>query len=295
MLSMKRLVGASVALGSYDSNLPDSVSLTGTTGNQLFGYFSGWTSRLTLRASGCHGFPSGSLLTPLTVFTSAREPVTCDWIQDQVSIYKTHDDVFEETCMHAIYLQGGSSYDNNISSCLEQVYGTKLILSDEDNHQQHVGVISNDTVPKGPYIAYLMGQDIVLGPVYRVYHDELQAFMNGILPNGTEGAYRYAGVNTMSDATVGIPVPSRLYTANATTEQRRPFAGLRVTVKDIIDIQGIKTTNGNRAWAKLYGAANTTAPVVQRLVDMGAVLIGKTKTSQFANSDRVTADWVDYQ
>jgi Asp-tRNA(Asn)/Glu-tRNA(Gln) amidotransferase A subunit family amidase len=155
-------------------------------------------------------------------------------------------------------------------------------------------VESQDAVPKGPYIAHVAGSDITLGPVYRVYYDEYQAFMSGILPNGTGGAYRYAATNTLSDATVGIPVPSRLYGANATTESQ-PFKGLRVTVKDIIDVEGVKTSNGNRAWFKLYDAPNATAPAVQRLVDMGAVLIGKTKTAQFANADRVTADWVDYQ
>ncbi|ETS81947.1 hypothetical protein PFICI_06949 [Pestalotiopsis fici W106-1] len=292
MPSYKQLLKASVSLGSLGSNIPDSVSLTGTSGNQLLGYFSGWTSKLSLSTSDCDGFSFKSLLTPLTVFTSTQEPVTCDWVQSQVETYKTHDDVYEESFMKTVYLQGGSSYNNDISSCLAQVYGTELVFFDEESSQKYA-IVCNDTIPRGPYIAYMAGSDITLGPVYRVYHDELQAFMNGILPNGTDGAYRYAGVNTMSDATVGIPVPSRLYSANTTTESR-PFEGLRVTVKDIIDIKGIKTTNGNRAWAKLYEAANATAPVVQRLVDMGATLIGKTKTSQFANSDRVTADWVDY-
>lgn len=159
---------------------------------------------------------------------------------------------------------------------------------------QTIVVSSSESVPNGPYLAHIEGSVITLGPVYRVYYDEYQAFMSGILPNGTAGAFRYANVNTMSDSTVGIPVPSRLYSINATTASK-PFNGLRVTVKDIIDIDGVKTSNGNRAWFKLYDAANATAPAVQRLVDMGATLIGKTKTAQFANADRVTADWVDYQ
>lgn len=36
-----------------------------------------------------------------------------------------------------------------------------------------------------------------------------------------------------------------------------------------------------------------TAPAVQRLLDGGMVLIGKTKTSQFANGETATDDWVD--
>ena len=34
--------------------------------------------------------------------------------------------------------------------------------------------------------------------------------------------------------------------------------------------------------------------MVQRLIDAGAILVGKMKTSQFANGETATADWVDY-
>lgn len=120
------------------------------------------------------------------------------------------------------------------------------------------------------------------------------AFMAGIMPNGSEDAFRYANVNTMSDSTLGIPVPSRLYAIGASAESQ-PLKGVRVTVKDIIDLEGLKTSNGNRAWFRLYDVKNKTAPSMKKLVDLGTVIIGKTKTSQFANADRPTADWVDYQ
>ena len=120
------------------------------------------------------------------------------------------------------------------------------------------------------------------------------AFMNGLLPNGTSGVFRYANTNTISDSTIGIPVPSKLYNKDSASEDK-PLSGVRVTVKDIIDINGVKTSNGNRAWFKLYDAKNTSAPSIQKLIDLGATIIGKTKTAQFANSDRPTADWVDYQ
>jgi Asp-tRNA(Asn)/Glu-tRNA(Gln) amidotransferase A subunit family amidase len=120
------------------------------------------------------------------------------------------------------------------------------------------------------------------------------AFMNGLLPNDETGGFRYATVNTLSDSTIGIPVPSKLY-AKDISQDRKPFAGLRVTVKDIIDLKGIKTSMGNRAWFELYDAVNATAPAIVSLINKGASIIGKTKTAQFANADRPTADWVDYQ
>lgn len=51
---------------------------------------------------------------------------------------------------------------------------------------------------------------------------------------------------------------------------------------------------GNRAWHYLYPAVDETAVSIQRLIDLGAVVVGKTITSQFANGQSPTVDWVDY-
>lgn len=178
-------------------------------------------------------------------------------------------------------------------ACLQGAYGTEALLS-EIGIKEALIVEPAGIVPNGPYLAHITGTEATLGPVYRIYQDDYMAFMNGILPNGTDGAFRSASVNTLSDSTVGIPIPSRLYGKDVANESR-PLEGLRIGVKDIIDIKGVKTSNGNRAWFKTYDARNTSAAAIQRLVDLGAVMVGKTKTAQFANSDRPTADWVDYQ
>lgn len=69
---------------------------------------------------------------------------------------------------------------------------------------------------------------------------------------------------------------------------------LRLGVKDIFDLKGLRTSGGNRAFYDLYPARNTTGPAVQRLIDAGAVVVGKMGTVQFANGDNPTADWVDF-
>ncbi|KAL8650720.1 MAG: hypothetical protein Q9210_003659 [Variospora velana] len=74
----------------------------------------------------------------------------------------------------------------------------------------------------------------------------------------------------------------------------KPLAGVRTGIKDIFNIVGLQTSNGNRAFEKLYPPRNSTAFPVQRLIDAGAILVGKMKTSQFANGEIATADWVDY-
>lgn len=56
-------------------------------------------------------------------------------------------------------------------------------------------------------------------------------------------------------------------------------------MKDIFDVAGVKSSGGNRAYYQLSSPANATAPAIQKLIDAGAILIGKMKTSQFANGE----------
>ncbi|KAJ4359610.1 uncharacterized protein N0V89_000165 [Didymosphaeria variabile] len=127
-----------------------------------------------------------------------------------------------------------------------------------------------------------------LHQAYRLYADTQGTF--------TEAAIEYLEGNfSVLPATIPgqfstVAVPSRLYFTKTT---REPLAGVRVGVKDIYNIKGLKTGNGNRAWYDLYPAANVTAPAIQNLIDAGAVVVGKMKTSQFAIGETATADWVD--
>jgi hypothetical protein len=38
-------------------------------------------------------------LVPLTVFTAKNETITCGWLRNQVELYKSYDDVFEDFFM----------------------------------------------------------------------------------------------------------------------------------------------------------------------------------------------------
>ncbi|HWA63605.1 MAG TPA: allophanate hydrolase [Caulobacteraceae bacterium] len=61
--------------------------------------------------------------------------------------------------------------------------------------------------------------------------------------------------------------------------ERLPLAGVPFAVKDNLDVAGLPTTAACPAFAYV---ATQTAPVVQRLIDAGAILIGKTNLDQFA-------------
>jgi allophanate hydrolase len=58
-----------------------------------------------------------------------------------------------------------------------------------------------------------------------------------------------------------------------------PLGGVPLAVKDSIDVAGMYTTLACPAFAY---RAEATAPVVQRLLDAGAILVGKTNLDQFA-------------
>ena len=85
-----------------------------------------------------------------------------------------------------------------------------------------------------------------------------------------------------------VPVPSRLY---YTPTDDQPLAGVRFTAKDVYHVKGVKTGAGSREYFKLYPEQEKSSPSVQKLIDLGAVLVGKVKTSQFANGENPTSDW----
>ena len=53
-------------------------------------------------------------------------------------------------------------------------------------------------------------------------------------------------------------------------------------MKDVIALKGLKTGYGSKAWSDTYLAQKSTAPVVQILINAGAVVVGTVKTTEFA-------------
>ena len=74
--------------------------------------------------------------------------------------------------------------------------------------------------------------------------------------------------------------------ALANGESWGPLHGVPFTVKDTTNVEGLATTVGNPAFADLVAEEHAT--VVQRLVDAGAIVFGKTNTPLLAG------DWQTY-
>jgi len=68
------------------------------------------------------------------------------------------------------------------------------------------------------------------------------------------------------------------------TSSNGPLDGLTFAVKDLIDVAGQVTGGGNPDWRAGQQPAAESAPAVNRLLDAGATLIGKTVTDELAFS-----------
>ncbi|SCV58335.1 related to D-mandelate dehydrogenase [Fusarium fujikuroi] len=143
-------------------------------------------------------------------------------------------------------------------------------------------------IPSGPY--FLDPYRGSLHQVYRLYDDFSGSFLESLIQS-PHGTFQTLSAHAPGSSSLTIGVPSRLY---FTRTKAKPLAGVRVGVKDLYDLKGVKSSRGNRAWYNLYPAANKTAPAIQNLIDAGAVIVGTQKLSQFANGENPTADWVSY-
>ena len=82
-----------------------------------------------------------------------------------------------------------------------------------------------------------------------------------------------------------ISVPSRL---RSHASSKLPLAGIRVAVKDNFDLEGTKTSLCSRPYLQTYPKKLMSAPCIQRLIDLGASIVGKTILCSFAQWEEPT-------
>ncbi|KIW13001.1 hypothetical protein PV08_08188 [Exophiala spinifera] len=120
-------------------------------------------------------------------------------------------------------------------------------------------------------------------PVFKFLQDTHKAFVSGIIQKTTSSSILHE-----LETTRGIAVPSKLRSVH----DDRPLAGLRFAVKDTIALKDTKTGYGSRAWFESCSPEKRTAPAIKVLTDAGAVLVGKLKTTEFAEGTD-PCEWLD--
>lgn len=63
-----------------------------------------------------------------------------------------------------------------------------------------------------------------------------------------------------------------------------PLKGMTFAAKDLFDVAGHPTGAGNPSWLATHPVPENTNPTIQRLLDAGATLVGKTLTDELAYS-----------
>ncbi|KAI0445859.1 amidase signature domain-containing protein [Xylaria telfairii] len=130
-----------------------------------------------------------------------------------------------------------------------------------------------DRLPPGPYLY----SENALRPVCRLYDDKQRAFLTAISPKlhwADQTAYSQLKIAGSSYDRLAIAVPART-AGNATGTQRR----LRIAVKDLYRVKGLKTSLNNLSFYDTSDEAASSAAVVESLVRDGAIVLGLTKLS----------------
>lgn len=229
-----------------------------------------------------HKLSGPGKLTPLTVVSTTNLAYGASDFSSTISNFSASDDVFSDGFLESVYVQYvGKSYGHRGNFSPKLGYGMNGTLT-----VWSTAVSSQDSIPNGPYFLSSTG---AVFEAWRLYSDFAGAFTETLMP-AADGTFAVLPANVPGQS-LAVAAPSRLY---YTKTAEKPLAGVRLGVKDIYDVAGVRTSDGNRAWYHLYPPATKSALTIQRLVDAGAIVVGKMKTSQFANGEEATADWVDY-
>lgn len=212
---------------------------------------------------------SGGLV-PLTVIVANETQFSNQDLQATLASYSAADDVFSPGFLASIYIQHTGTRPRGYS-------WSTPVLSNATNSTDCV--ISSSSIsgkdfilPSGPYFLSSTGE---VFEAWRLYSDFAGSFLESLTTTNGGDTYSVLPAGVSGQA-IAIAVPSRLY---FTKTASKPLAGVRLGIKDIYDIAGVRTSNGNRAWYKLYPPATEHATPVQKLIDAGAVIVGKMKVS----------------
>lgn len=254
-------------------------------------FYLGSPSRCSIRSSS--GIPSDKgVIEPVLVFSAADCIISASGVLSCLESFPARDDDFHagfisETIV--LHLRAGQIVDPD-----DLRRGLKFAQSGPEPHWVPSNIYFVDAtstevlIPSGPY--FLLGVHIY--EVYKLHEDPLQAFHTTVVPDSLyRDKYSILDGTSKDGISKVVAVPSRLY---STPTREKPLAGMRVAIKDNYALAGIKTSLQCLSFQETYSTEAETAEYVKMLTDLGAVIVGKTKLTAFASSEK-PCDWVDFQ
>ncbi|KAI1118268.1 amidase-like protein [Nemania sp. NC0429] len=192
--------------------------------------------------------------------------------------YQQKDDVFCDAFLsHVLLVSDESAVDEPVMDLLAS-WGCLVIFQ----------LPGTENVLPGPYFFSACG----LYSAWRIFPDDKNAFILSTIPTqGDNHTYENLNAAAFGASSLCVAVPSRLRT---TKSKQKPLAGMRIAIKDLFHLKGVHTGCGNRAYRMLHDASKTSSSAVQSVLDLGSVIVGKTKTVEFGSSQEVIGDWCDY-
>jgi hypothetical protein len=226
---------------------------------------------------GCPGFATFDSL-PLTVIETNETSISASTLESIVEKY-SEDDVWTESFLSdalALLAPVDATLDDSAVSWIKDLGINYVLLNNgTDTSALESADVNLFLIPPswnlnpGPYLLSITPSSITIRETYRLYRDNYEAFLFGVTPIPKSSAYTAVNIFLGKYQDAWIPVPSRLYALN----DNRPLAGIRIGLKDIYDLEGVQTGGGSRSYAEVYPLSNTTATSIQKLLDLGAVII----------------------
>ncbi|KAI1117723.1 amidase signature domain-containing protein [Nemania sp. NC0429] len=219
----------------------------------------------------------------ITVFSlphNKYQRVSREWIQSSVENYLTIDDVFKLSFLRTVVFYGAAEGDADVTTDAHEY------LTQKGN--ERIVFLTEPFLRPGPY--YCHGEE--LRDVWKLVDDTSGTCMVTLKPQSTSRQpFEPFTIKSPGSQFNSFAIPSRIKASNPTSPS---CAGLRVVIKDNIHLKGIKTSVGNKAFHDTYPPSAESASCVQSMIDLGMVIVGKTKMTSFANWEE-PVEYIDYQ
>ncbi|KAG6006161.1 hypothetical protein E4U21_007271 [Claviceps maximensis] len=221
------------------------------------------------------------VIIPVTVLESEQ---LYNHLEATLRLFDFYDDVFNPDFGSVLIEKPGGSSSSAAASVID---GKSVMHLRKDTTTARAVKRSVSDMPAGPYI--LHGANI--HQAWRIYNDSMDAFACGVYPDNVDENDVFNVLQLPADSASNhtlVPVPSKLY--NTVPPEKAPLKGYRLTVPDCMSLRGVPTSLSSASWEDLHNdAADTTAAFAKRLIGLGAVIVGKTKSSQFGSG----REWTD--